>query len=51
MELVNRMQEKDRTDKLGGDDISVEDQRSVNEITLLMKIQKSHSLRAYYKLF
>ena len=31
MELAERMQEKDRADKLGNDDTSAEDQKSVNE--------------------
>ena len=33
MELAKRMQEKDRADKLGNDDTSVEDQKSVNEVS------------------
>ena len=33
IELAKRMQEKARADKLGNDDTSVEDQRSVNEIS------------------
>ena len=32
MELAKRIQEKDRTDKLGNDDASTDDQRSVNEV-------------------
>ena len=33
MELAKRMQEKDRADKLGNEDTSAEDQKSVNEIS------------------
>ena len=32
MELAKRMQENDRADKLGNDDTSAEDQKSVNEV-------------------
>ena len=32
-ELAKRMWEKDRDDKLGNDDTSTEDQKSVNEVS------------------
>ena len=32
MEIAKRMQEKDRADKLGDDDTSAEDQKSVDEV-------------------
>ena len=49
MKLAKRMQKKDRGVKSGNDDTSAEDQKSVNEVSSSMNIQKSHRLRPYCK--
>ena len=51
MELAKRIKENDRTDKLGNDDTSAEDQKSINEVVFLINTQRSHRLRLYCKLF
>ena len=41
---------KTTADRLGTDDTSAEDQKSVNEVRSFNNIQKSHRLRPYCKL-
>ena len=52
MDLAKRMQEKDRADKLGIDDTSAEDQKSVNDVHFFNEHtkQKSYRFRPYCKL-
>ena len=45
MEPVNRMQEKDRDDKLDNDDASAEDQRSVIEVSSFNKHTKESQVK------
>ena len=45
MELAKRMQEKDKSDKLGNDDASTEDQRSVNEVSSFNKHTKDSQVK------
>ena len=45
MELPKIMQEKDRADKLGNDDTSEEDRKSVNEVTSYNKHTKESQVK------
>ena len=45
MELSKRIQEKDRADKLGNDDTSAEDQKSVNEISTFNQQTKESKVK------
>ena len=49
MRLAKRMQEKYRADKLGNDDTSAEDQKSVNEVSCFNEHKRSPRLRPYCK--
>ena len=45
MELAERIQEKDSADKLGNDDISVEDQKSENDVRSLNENTKGPQVK------
>ena len=47
MELAQRMQDKDRADKLSNDETSVEDKKSVNEVSYFSEHTKESLIARY----